>query len=170
MQYLYPVHDVVRMRPYRVLEADDRRNHHIIWSADTNHTEHALEGVWLLHVIQACMAAALSCHVPCTELDTMERLGGWHRLQSSFDARLHCHTYGSHAGVKARRSGRQPHMGPVRLWRPLSSSPTCMSSSGSSSSSSSSRSAAGFRLRRLGGSASSLSRPKAACIQTHHPG
>ena len=28
---LYPMHDVVWMGPYRVLEADDGCHHHVIW-------------------------------------------------------------------------------------------------------------------------------------------
>ena len=60
-------------------------------------------------------------------------------------------------------------MGPVRLLRPpLSSSSACASSSGSPSSSSSSLSAAGFRLRRLGGKGSSLSALRAAWAGNVH--
>ena len=64
LMYLYPVHDVVRMRPYRVLEADDCRNYHVIGSAHIDHAEHALESVQLLSISQAHVAAAIKLSCP----------------------------------------------------------------------------------------------------------
>ena len=40
MADLYPMHDVIWMGPYRILEADDGCHHHIVWPAWSLRAEH----------------------------------------------------------------------------------------------------------------------------------